>query len=135
MTRTDAFFRFVGRVCRQLVLETALDVERNWDLLRKNDGACESNILSWNCKELFAEKPHIRALPSIVVNAENYSFLLSQLSLCSQNVLLIHNRQDLLKFVKPKLPRIVQNHRREFKYLPLSDDFDLYPGANVHQIC
>jgi len=105
------------RFCRQLLIDTILNEGRDQESLK--DKGCKNPL---KCEKLFGGKLHIRKFPQLIVNAKNYRFLVSQLSSCSKNVLFIHNRQEMHKVVKPKLPRIVKNYRREFIYSPLSDN-------------
>jgi len=86
--------------------------------------------LSSICEELFADEPYIRKFPDLIVKAENYTFLVDQLSLCEKNVLFIHDRDAMMKVVKPKLPELVKSYRRKFKYLPFSQDL-----ANTASTC
>jgi len=120
------------RVCRLLVFELAMDVKRNMDFVLKNF-QCSLTPWIYRCKQLFAQKPYIRKLPKLVSNAKNYSFLVTKLSSCSENVVFIHNRQEINKVMKPKLPRVVNNYRREFKCLPLPDDLLSTPVITCSQ--
>jgi len=122
ISNSDAYlysFCLTFRVCRQLILDTMLNLKLNSAILNAKP-KCVSNPLS--CRELFAGKSHIAKIPEIIVSATNFRFMVSQLSSCSKNIVLIHNRQEMNNVVKPKLPKVVRNYRRKFKYLPLLDD-------------
>lgn len=58
----------------------------------------------------------------MITTVKNYTSLISQLSACPKNVVFIHNRLQMHRIVKPKLPNVVPVYRREFKFLPLHDD-------------
>jgi len=108
------------RFCSGIMFEVVLGSARNIEYLREHK-TCESNFLS--CAKLFTtEQSHYLKFPHLISPAGNYSFLVSQLSSCEKNVVFIHNRLEMHKIVKPKLPKLASHHRREFKYTPLPDD-------------
>ena len=82
--------------------------------------ACLENILG--CEKMFAGKSYLKRLPELISIVRNYTVLMSQLSACSKNVVFIHNRREMHKIVKPKLPHVVFSYRRKFKYQLLPDD-------------
>ena len=102
--------------CKQIIRNQEL----NSTIQRSIDDACLKNILG--CEKYFAGKSYLKRLPELITTVKNYTGLINQLSVCSNNVVFIHNRREMYKIVKPKLPNVVLTYRREFKYRPLPDD-------------
>ena len=107
---------FSTRFCKQLFLNQFLDPNKNSEFSKN----LHCVTTPWKCPYLFSDlKFNILKIPQLLMIATNYSFLVSQLSSCKDNTVLIHNRPELHKIVKPKLPKASHRYRKKFKYLPI----------------
>ena len=78
-----------------------------------------------NCKnwtQVFAAKPYIPRISELFKPSVNSRSLLTELSRCTANTAFIHDRTEMMKTFKPKLPKVVHSHRRELKFVHLPDD-------------
>ena len=110
-----------SQFCRRLIedhIDNIISTGIHLDILEN-----ESCRLSpFSCEKMFFGNYHLIKLPTLITHVQNYSFLVKELSYCLKNTLFIPNRREIYNVVKPKLPAIAHVFRREFKYLPLSDD-------------
>jgi len=116
-------FCVATKFCKQLLFEKILSTDSLKKVKKmtvKKTTHCISN--PWNCPHIFSTgKLNVLKLFERISLAINYSSLVRQLSSCEKNTVFVHNRLEMYKVVKPKLPKISRLYRRKFKYLPFSD--------------
>jgi len=106
---------------RQLIINVVVGRAEKYNYLVKN--FCQNKLSScaeW--KRSFGKKSYIAKLPMLMQNAQNYYHLIAQLSKCTENVVFIHNRNEMHNVYKKIIPKMSTNFRREYKYLSLTHD-------------
>jgi len=109
---------------RQLIKNVVVGGAEKYNYLVEN--FCQLKLSS--CPEwerTFGKKSYIAKLPMIMQNAQNYYHLTAQLSKCKENVVFIHNRNEMHNILKKIIPRMSIHFQREYKYLSLTHDFFL----------
>jgi len=113
---TTKFFR---RMVRSFVFKFKTGKSYN-DLVKNVCKQKLKNCETW--KTIFAAKPYIPRIPELLKSSVNSNMLLKELSRCAANSAFIHDRKEMMKIFKPKLPKVVYSYRREFKFVPLANN-------------
>jgi len=102
-------------VCRQV--EFCKQLFEDQFFLSRPSTVCVLN--PYSCPDDF---PNILKLPELIMFPRSHTVLVNQLLSCEANTVFIHNRRDMYKVVKPKLPKVSRKYRRELKYFDIMDN-------------